>query len=50
MLTLEEFENKLRSKTSLFLIVPKKTYSSEDLEKRLRKAISELQRGEKKCE
>jgi|GEM_PF-619479 hypothetical protein len=47
MLTLEEFENKLRSKNKFVSNSSQKTYSSEDLEKRLRKAISELQRGEK---
>jgi len=47
MLTLEAFENKLRSKNKFVSNSSGNTYSSQDLEKRLRKAIKELEKGEK---
>ncbi|MFO7794250.1 MAG: hypothetical protein R6V35_04730 [Candidatus Nanohaloarchaea archaeon] len=47
MLTLEAFENKLRSKKQFVSSGSGNTYSSQELEKRLRKAINELESGEK---
>lgn len=47
MLTLEAFENKLDSKRKFTSEGSGNTYSSQELEKRLRKAINELESGEK---
>lgn len=50
MLTLEAFENKLNSKNKFVSKSSGTTYSSQELEKRLRKAIGELEKGEKSAQ
>ena len=49
MLTLEAFERKLGSKNQFVSSGSGNTYSSQELERRLQKAIKEIESGEKKA-